>query len=72
MKTTAKRQAVKPPVPDVKSATREMLARVADWVDTEAGWPVLGVQPARRSKEEWAALEEARKLAAGYIRMGAR
>jgi hypothetical protein len=67
------RREVKRIVPDVKSATRAMLGKIADWVEAEAGWPALGVEPqGRRSKEEWAVLEEARKLAAGHVRMGAK
>jgi hypothetical protein len=76
MKTTTKgktKKAPQRPVPDVKAATREMLARVAGWMSTNLAEPMLyGVLPQGASKEEWAALEEARALATEYVRLGAR
>lgn len=67
---------VKKPVPDVKAATHEMLARVAKWLEggtAEADDVACGVPLAvrRPSPEEWRALTEARALAVAYIRKGA-
>ena len=61
----------KKPVPDVKAATREILVRVAAWMETRPAEFTL-YPDARYSEEEWAVLEEARALAVAYVRLGAR
>ena len=61
----------KPVVPDLKSATREALDKIATWVSISMTNEELFGASARRTKEEWAVLEEARKLAINYIRKGA-
>ena len=61
----------KKPVPDVKAATREILVRVAAWMETRPAEFTL-YPDARYSEEEWIALEEARALAIEYVRSGAR
>ena len=61
----------KKPVPDVKAATREILCRVAAWMETRPAEFILYADK-RYSEEEWAALEEARALAVAYVRLGVR
>ena len=67
------KKVVKKPVPDVKAVTRNILTQVALFVEEGATWlDLLGALPgAGTTKEEWAALQEARALAVEYIRKGA-
>ena len=70
-----KKPSKKPVVPDLKSATASILTRVADWMEADSiasQGAVFGWSGARPTKAEWAVLEEARKLAINYIRMGAK
>ena len=61
------------PLPDLKAATRDMLLRVAGWMDTKSAEMTLYVTASSKAtKAEWAVLEEARVLAVAYIRMGAK
>jgi hypothetical protein len=61
------------PVQNVKGMTREMLARIATWMETrEAEQVVYATTVSMTSKEEWAVLEEAHALVVEYVRMGAR
>jgi hypothetical protein len=68
-----KKQASKKPAPDAKAVTRNILTQVALFVEEGATWlDLLGQLPsAGTTKEEWAALQEARALAVAYIRKGA-
>lgn len=71
------RQASKRPksvAPDAKSATRTALGNIADYAERLMTHEAMfGLTPNRRTtKEEWAAFEEARRLAVGYIRTGAK
>jgi hypothetical protein len=67
----AVKKAAKKPVPDLKSATSNALAHIADWAENQE-WDVLfGLSPtARTTREETEVLAEAKKLAVNYIRMG--
>ena len=68
-----KKPSKNPVVPDLKAATREILSRTADWAESLAAQDVLfGHLSSRTTRAEWAILEEARKLAVNYIRMGAK
>ena len=71
VKKPVKKQATVFPAPDVKNATREILNRVAAWMETPEAASVIhtGVNPQRQ--EERNALVEARALAVGYVKMGA-
>ena len=67
-----KKQSTKKPAPDVKGATREMLARTAAWMRSLEGETVLFGHLGRTfTDEEHAALTEARALAAAYVEKGA-
>lgn len=63
----------KKPAPDLKAATANALDRIAEWADTDATYEQLfGIHSNRRTTpEEAAVLEEAKKLAVNYVRMGA-
>ena len=63
---------VEAPKPDLQSATSTVLERIADWAATNMTNEELFGSATRRTKEEWAVLGEARKLAVNYIRMGAK
>jgi len=69
-----KKKAVEAPKPDLKSATATALEGIANFVEARlTGTEIFGeAAPRGRTKAEWAVLEEARKLAINYIRMGAR
>lgn len=71
-KRAVKRQVPVLPVPDVKNLTREMLGRVAAWMERPEATSVVegGARP--KTPEEMAAVNEARDLAVGYVRLGAR
>jgi len=61
------------PVPDVQSATEEMLQRVAVWLVTPAADGLLYRDVSSNAgKAEWAVLEKARALAINYVRLGTR
>ena len=62
----------KPVLPDLKAATREALSKIADWAASSMTNAELFGASTRRTQAEWAVLEEARKLAVNYIRMGAK
>jgi hypothetical protein len=62
------RKNVRPPKPDLKSATRDILFRTADWLEQTA---VFVESTQRHSKAEWDVLHEAHALAVAYIRKGA-
>jgi len=63
---------VEAPKPDLKAATAAVLERIAGWAATNMTNAEMFGDVPRRTKEEWAVLEEARKLAVNYIRMGAK
>ena len=68
-----KKRTVAKPLPDLKAATADVLARTADWLSSPASQDILfGHLSSRTTRAEWAVLEEARKLAVNYIRMGAK
>jgi hypothetical protein len=60
--------------PDLKGATAEALEGIANFVEARlTSTEIFGeTAPRGRTKAEWAILEEARKLAVNYIRMGAK
>ena len=63
---------VEAPKPDLKGATAAVLERIADWAATNMTNEEMFGNATRRTKAEWAVLDEARKLAVNYIRMGAK
>ena len=67
-----KKPSKKPVVPDLKSATREVLNQIAGWAASSMTNAELFGTSTRRTQAEWAVLEEARKLAINYIRTGAK
>jgi len=69
-----KKKTVTPPKPDLHAATCNILTRVATWMEEEASYQQLTGLPATNHKlpaADLAVLEEAKKLAINYIRMGA-
>lgn len=62
------------PAPDLRSATREVLAKVADWMGTRQAELIIfaGVSAAGTSRAEWDVLIEAKAIAMEYVRTGAR
>jgi hypothetical protein len=72
LKSRAKKPVTKP-LPDVKSATCEILARVAEWMESgQSGFVFPGNGNKRLTKEEQTALDQARNLAIEYVKLGAR
>ena len=72
---TLKKKTIKPVVPSLQGATVEILNRVADWMEsngTESANRVVYGPPLKLTKLEVAVLEEARKLAINYVRLGAK
>ena len=67
-----KKPSKKSVLPDLKAATQEALSRIADWAESSMTNTELFGASMRHTKAEWAVLEEARKLAVNYIRMGAK
>jgi cobalamin biosynthesis protein CobD/CbiB len=65
---------VEAPKPDLKGATAAALEGIANFVEARlTSTEIFGeTAPRGRTKAEWTVLEEARKLAVNYIRMGAR
>jgi hypothetical protein len=70
----ATKKAAKKVVPSLQGATAAILERVANWIDvpTATADGVVFGGASKQSKEEWAVLVEARKLAVNYIRLGAK
>lgn len=67
----ATKKATKKPLPNLQGATAEILNRVADWMELPSA-PDMVLFSGTHSKEEWAVLLEAKKLAVNYVRLGAR
>jgi hypothetical protein len=60
---------LKHPVPDVASATREVLRKTADWMERARDEDLFGSRPTHVNQA--VALQEARALAVAYVRKGA-
>lgn len=66
------KQVVARPVPDARSAAREMLRRTVDWMESREGDGALAASTHSLTVDEKAALVEARTKAVEWVRKGAR